>query len=233
MLNRLFIPPRLIGRTAELQQISQILSQDGDFLLVGSSGIGRRTLIHAAAHQAKARVLEIDCLRTTSGSRLLRLLADSLLDAFWQSAELNLIEEWSRAYPIVLEHRESQRPRLVWHGSAQQEWIVLQTLLALPQKLAEWLDCRVVIVFLNFPHIRSWDRSGTWEDYLRQEIQQQSRVSYALVSTAPEAAWVQDNQLPVIALGPLDDQTMTEWIVPAMAEAGLRFDPDSGAIDLF
>jgi hypothetical protein len=62
----------------------------------------------------------------------------------------------------------------------------LKGLLALPQQLAEWFDCQVVIMFYNFPHIRSWDRQGKWETHLRQEIQRQSRVSYALVATVAE-----------------------------------------------
>lgn len=233
MVNRLFISQRLIGRTEELRQISQILLEDGDFLLIGSSGIGRRTLIHAAAHQAKARVLEIDCLRTTSDSRFLRLLADSITEAFSQPLELATIDRWSATQPFVLEQSETQRPRLVWQTVARKEWSLLQSLLTLPQILAEAFDCRVVIVFLNFPHIRSWDRSGQWEDYLRQEIQRLSRVSYALVSTILEEAWVQDSNLPVVTLGPLDDETMKDWIVPAMATEGLKFDPISQALDLF
>ncbi len=232
-MNHRFLPQRLIGRHAELQQMSRILSEDGDVLLVGAPGIGRRTLIHAAAVQIGARVLEIDCLRTTSTSRFLTLLADSIVEGFAHPAELALIEQWSTSHPFVLERSETQRPRLTWYSSSNQEWALLQDLLALPQSMAERLDCRVVIVFLNFPHIRSWDRTGKWEGYLRQEIQQQSRVSYALVSTVPDEAWVQENHLPVIALGLLDDESMKSWLIPAMATEGLQFDTESEAIDRF
>ena len=233
MVNHRFLPQRLIGRTAELQTLRQILLEDGDLWLVGAPGIGRRTLLHTAATQIGARVLEIDCLRTTSTSRFLRLLADSIVEAFAHPAEFALLEQWSSTRPFVLERSETQRPRLVWYSSSSQEWSLLQSLLELPQSIAERLDCRVVIVFLNFPHIRSWDRTGKWEGYLRQEIQQQSRVSYALVSTVPDVAWVQENHLPVIALELLDNDTMKSWLIPAMAEEGLAFDAESQAIDRF
>jgi hypothetical protein len=177
-------------------------------------------------------VLEIDCLRTTDANRFLRLFADSILEVFSSPEELVLIQQWSHQHPFVLEQSLSHRPRLVWHGTSGKEWALFQTLLDLPQLLAEWLDCRVVIVFLNFPHIRSWDRKGKWEDYLRQEIQHQSRVSYALVAAVVEA-WVQQSDLHVISLSPLDDQTMQSWIVPAMQAEGLQFEPESQALDLF
>jgi hypothetical protein len=232
MVNRLFISQRLVGRETELGQISQILTEDGDFLLVGAPGIGRRTLIRAAAQQVGVKVLEIDCFRTTSANRFLRLLADSILEAFSNPAELGFIQQWSTQQPLVLEQNLSQRPRLVWHLSDGKEWALFQALLALPQLMAEWLGCRVVIVFLNFPHIRSWDRDGKWENYLRQEIQQQSRVSYALVTTVVEP-WAQQSNLHIIALAPLNDQTMRAWVVTAMAAEGLQFDQDSQALDLF
>lgn len=232
MVNIFFVPQRLIGRETELRQISEILIKDGDFSVVGAPGIGRRTLIYAAAQQVGAKVLEIDCFRSTNATRFLRLFADAMMEVFAKPNELALIQQWSTEQPIVLEQVVAQRPRLVWHETPDKEWQLFQTLLALPQLMAEWLDCRVVIVFLNFPHIRSWDRNGKWEDYLRQEIQQQSRVSYALVSTVVEP-WVQQSNLPVIALAPLADEVMREWVVSVMAAEGLRFDPDSQALELF
>lgn len=231
MLNSLLNPQRLVGRDTELSKIHQILIKDDDFLLVGAPGIGRRTLIRTAAQKVGARVLEIDCLRTTDANRFLRLLADSLLEVFASSEELALIQQWSNQQPFVLE-QNPHRPRLVWPGVSGKEWQLFQILLALPQLLAEWLDCRVVIVFLNFPHIRSWDRKGKWEDYLRQEIQQQSRVSYALVATVVEP-WAQQSDLHIISLPPLDGRVMQDWIVPAMQAEGLQFDPDTQALDLF
>ncbi|HEY9647611.1 MAG TPA: AAA family ATPase, partial [Chroococcidiopsis sp.] len=226
-----FIPTALISRRVELQHISQILQQDGDFLVVGAPGTGRHTLIRAAAQQVGARMIEIDCLRSTSANRFLRLLADGFTEAFPQPKELARIEEWSGDHALFLEHLgANHRPRLTWQAAAGKEWGLFQTLLALPQRMAEWLDCRVVIVFQNFPHIRSWDRSGKWEHYLRQEVQRQSRVSYALVTTVAEP-WVQDSHhLQVIPLAPLDNSDLEPWIVAAMTEVGFEFDRESQAL---
>jgi hypothetical protein len=231
MVTSLFTPQYLIGRAPELRRISQILIEDDDFLLVGAPGIGRRTLIRAAAQQVGANVIEIDCLRTTSANRFLRLLADSIVDSFSSPTALALLEQWTHSHPLVLE-QTAPRSRLVWHVPPGKEWQLFQTLLALPQMMAEWLNCRVVMVFLNFPHIRSWDRTGKWEEYLRQEIQQQSRVSYALVATVAEP-WAQSSDLPIISLAPLDDATMQSWIVTAMATEGLQFDRETQALQLF
>src|SRR5512139_4085702 len=100
MVNSLFNPQRLVGRETELEQIHRILTEDGDFLLVGAPGIGRRTLIRAAAQKVGARVLEIDCLRTTDANRFLRLLSDSLLEVFSNPKELALIQQWSNQHPF-------------------------------------------------------------------------------------------------------------------------------------
>ncbi|MBD3884626.1 ATP-binding protein [Phormidium tenue FACHB-886] len=231
-MQSLFNAQRLVGREAELCQISQILAEDGDCLLVGAPGIGRRSLIRAAAQQTQARVIEIDCFRTTSAARFLRLLADGIIEVFSSPTELALIQQWSHEHPLVLEQRVLQHPRLVWHLAADDEWGLLQTLLALPQLMAEWLGCRVVIVFLNFPHVRSWDRTGNWQAYLQQKIQQQSRVSYALVATVVEP-WVQQSDLHIISLAPLNAEIMKSWIVTMMAAEGLQFDSATQALNLF
>lgn len=231
MVLKPFIPQFLIGREVELATICEIFAEDGDLLLVGAPGIGRRTLLRAAAQKVGARIIEIDCLRTTSPGRFLRLLADSITAVFTNSAERLLLQRWSIDQPIVIE-QTAQAAHLVWHTAAGKNWALLQTLLSLPQWLAEQLDCRVVIVFQNFPHIRSWDRSGQWEAYLQQEIQRQSQVSYALVATVAEP-WVQDSHLQMITLSPLEDEALQSWLIPALASEGLWFDSDSQGLNLF
>jgi hypothetical protein len=228
-----FIPEQLIGRQAELQQVCQILAADGDLLLAGVPGSGRRTLLRFAAAAVGSRIVEIDCFRATDSDRFLQLLAEGILTTFQSPAELALIQRWSRDRPMFLEPRASGRPRLTWHAPAAKDtWSEFQSLLTLPQALAEWLNCRVITVFLNFPHIRSWDRSGKWQDYLRQEIQRQSRVSYALIATVAER-WVQHSNLQVVFLPPLQAADLQAWAKAAMATVGLQFDPDTEALALF
>jgi hypothetical protein len=232
MVGNLFTPNVLVGRQAELQQVCQILDADEDLLLAGIPGSGRRTLIRYAAAAVGSRVIEIDCLRATDNDRFLRLLAEGIMLAFQTTAERTLIQRWSVNQPIVLEPSTTGGTRLTWHSSTKAEWALFQSLLALPQAMAEWLNCRVVIVFLNFPHIRSWDRSEKWQTYLRDEIQQQSRVSYALIATVAER-WVQHSNMQVVFLGPIQDGELCLWVKEVMARVGLKFEPENQALALF
>lgn len=232
MVSHPFIPQALVGREPELAKICQILAADGDFLLVGAPGTGRRTLLRQAVHITQARLLEIDCLRSTSASEFLRGLATSLTDGFATPENLAWLQKWSLDQPLVLEPAANGRMRFTWHQPAGKEWPLFEALLGLPQQLAEALDCRIVLMFQNFPHIRSWDRQGKWEAHLRQEIQQQSRVSYALMATVAEP-WVYASGLAVVHLLPLSDAVITPWVIEAMAREGLTFNPDDQALDLF
>ncbi len=232
MMNTLFVPNALIGRETEFQQIHQILLQDGDFLLVGAPGAGRRMLLGEAASAANARMLEIDCLRSTSANHFLRMLANSITDCFTSPEEISLLQTWSIPHPLTVELSPAGKAQLIWHLPAGKEWSLFERLLTLPQVMSEQLDCRVVMVFQNFPHIRSWDRKGKWEVYLRQEVQRHSRVSYALVSTVAEP-WVYASKLEVIHLLPLSDEAMARWLAETMSAEGLIVDSEDGAIALF
>ncbi|MBE9136355.1 ATP-binding protein [Nodosilinea sp. LEGE 07088] len=228
----MFVSQSLVCREAELQQICTLLRQDRDFVVTGISGSGRRTLIRRAARQVGSRCLEIDFLRCRNAGQFLRFLADGLIHTFSEPDELAQIQQWSLDQPLTLDKTLSSQGRLVWPIPSGKDWALFEGLLALPQQLAEGLDCQVVIIFHNFPHIRSWDRQGKWETHLRQEIERQSRVSYALVATVAEP-WMLASQLPVISLAPLSDEELHPWIISSMATAGLKFDPDSRALELY
>lgn len=230
MMNDTFKPQGLIGRQAELEQICAILAADQDLMLTGVTGSGRRSLIRHAAQQIGARVLEVDCLRATTSSRFLELLAEGMLHIFATPEERTLIEQWACAYPLQLEQPTAYQARFVWQVSLDDEWLILQALLKLPQVIAEQLSGRVVFVFQNFPHIRSWDRTGRWESYLRQEIQRQNRVSYVVLATTPED-WVEGSEVQLVSLLPLQHQELETWVVEAMAAEGLKFEGD--ALELF
>ncbi len=225
MSANLFAIEHLVGRQAELNQVSQVLATDGDLLIAGVPGSGRRTLVRYAAERVDARIIEIDCLRATDSDRFLHLFAEGLLQAFESAAERSLIQQWSAQQPIRLEHTGTEM-QFVWQEASTDKWMLLETLLGLPQTLAEWLMCRVVIVFQNFPHIRSWDRSQQWENYLRQEIQRQPQVSYAFIATVAES-WVQQSELQVVLLGPLKSEDLQPWLEKVMATHGITFEPEA------
>jgi len=227
-----FVPQSLMCRKAELDVVAGLLQRDSDFVVTGVPGIGRRSLIRDAAKQVGCRCLEIDFLRCRNAGQFLRFLADGLTRAFDQPHELAKIQQWSLNQPLTLDQTLASQVRLVWPTSSGKEWPLFTGLLTLPQHLAEWLDCQVVIVFHNFPHIRSWDRRGKWEIHLRQEIQRQNRVSYALVATVAEP-WMEASQLPVIPLAPFHSDELRAWMSQSMALAGLTFEADSQALDLY
>ncbi len=231
MLNP-FMPESLMSRETELRRVCALVKQDRDFVVTGVPGIGRRTLIRNAAKRLGARWLEIDFLRCRNAGQFLRFLADGLVNAFTEPHELANIQQWSLNQPLSFDQSLSSQPRLTWPPASGKEWPLFEGLLSLPQHLAEALDCQVIIGFHNVPHIRSWDRQGKWESHLRQEIQRQSRVSYALVATVAEP-WMTASHLPVIALTPLSDAALEHWVVNALAKTGLTFDPDSQALELF
>ncbi|HEY9827599.1 MAG TPA: ATP-binding protein [Stenomitos sp.] len=224
-----FKPQYPIGRQLEIEQISQVFANDGDLMLTGVAGSGRRTLIRHGAQVAGARVVEIDCLRATTSERFLTLLADALLHAFLEVSERQLIETWAQKRAIEFFYA-GESVSLSWDISQTPAWTVFQDLLTLPQWLAEQLKSRVVFVFQNFPHIRTWDRTNAWEAYLRQEIQRQSRVSYVIIATIPES-WAQSCHLQVMTLTPLSRPLLSDWVTQVMAEQGVQFKPE--ALDLY
>jgi hypothetical protein len=232
MINNPFLPQRLVGRQTELEQISQILLADGDLLIAGVAGSGRRTLVKWAAQKAGARVITLDCLRATDGDRFLKLLAEGLMSTFDHPKELTKLQNLLKDQPVTFELTEQSKPRIIWKLSSIGIWNLFQNLLSVPQQMAEWLDCRVALVLHNFTHIRSWDRKGEWEEYLRREIQLQSRVSYILIATVPEP-WMHKLSLSVVELSPLSNTELCEWLEPTMKEKGLKFDSQTTALQLF
>lgn len=226
------LPLELVGRTDELAQIVQILMGQGNCLVTGVPGSGRRTLIRTAVRQVDALLLEIDCLRATSTHQFLRVVADRITTTFVDQKALVLMQAWSLDHPLTLEATVPERARFVWHVAPGQEWDLFQALLDLPQFLAQGLDSAIVVVFQNFTHLRAWDRQGQWETYLSQAVQRQNRVSYVLVTTMAEA-WVHDQALQVIQLPPLTDAELQPWMITEMASSGLKFDPETRALQLF
>lgn len=234
-------PLDLFGRQAQFQRITQVLAQDGDLLIAGVSGSGRRTLVRRAATVVGARILEVDCIRVTHGQRFVQLLCESIDQTFQSAAERAVIQQWIKydaAESFVLQDLGSGRQRLkpLQADSQKHLWRAFETLLNLPQVLAQSLGRRVVLILQSFPHIRSWDRNGAWETFLRQEIKRQTQVSYVLVATIAETITHQtqtSNSLEIVQLFPIADDIVAAWVQEVLRVQGLTFDPRSQALELF
>lgn len=234
-------PFELVGRQGQFQRISQVLARDGNLLIVGVPGSGRRTLVRRAAQEVGVKILEIDCIRVTDGQRFVQLLCEIIDQTFISATALSLIGELiedKAAELFVLKDEGSGRQRLkaIRAQSQEQQWRVFEGLLVLLQRLAESSGERVVLILESFPHIRSWDRHGVWEKLLRKELERQTQVSYVLVATIAEASiYPQEpgNNLEIVQVAPLADDVVAAWATEVLHTEGLKFDLRSLALEIF
>ncbi len=227
-------PLEVIGRSAQFQRVVEILAADGDLLIAGVPGCGRRTLVRRAALEVGAIVLEVDCIRATDGERFVQLLGETV-----SQFEQELIQEWivkSGEFFVFNPEASGGRLKLLRSLSQKQLWQAFEMLLHLPQHLAESMGKRVVLILQGFPHIRSWDRNGLWETTLRREIKQQTQVSYVLIATIAETSSHADETtypLEIVYLAPLADEVLAVWAREVLHAEGLTFDARSPALELF
>ncbi|MBK1986485.1 ATP-binding protein [Sphaerospermopsis aphanizomenoides BCCUSP55] len=224
---------QLIGRSLEFQRIVEILAQDGDLLITGVPGSGRRTLVRVAAQEVSAVVLEIDCIRATDGERFLQLLAEAIN----QNWEAKKIETWvnQTASDFFIFNAESKL-KLLHYLNQKQLWQAFIILLELLQIMAADLNQRVVLILQSFPHIRSWDRNSLWESTFRREVKANPNVSYVLLATIAETSHHQDDSnypLEAIQLAPLAKDVLALWAREILHTENLKFDPHSRALQIF
>ncbi|WP_017655670.1 ATP-binding protein [Fortiea contorta] len=225
-------PVQLIGRSAEFEHIVEVLAQDGDLLITGVPGSGRRTLVRNAAQEAGARVLEIDCIRATDGKRFVQLLAAEI-NQNWHSVQLQNWIERNASEFLSFEPEGKLKP---WPNLGENEiWRTFEILLDLLQIMAVALNQRVVVILHSFPHIRSWDRYGLWEVTLRRDIKAQTHVSYVLIATIAETNYQDENNYPLetLQLPPLDRDVLALWAREVLHTQQLKFDSRSTALQLF
>lgn len=234
-------PLELIGRTAEFQHLVKVLSQDGDLLITGVPGSGRRTLVRGAAKEVGAIALEIDCIRATDGERFVQLLAEAIS----QNCEPATIQGWIAQNAVEffsfhpqgkLKLLRSLPPGRSPSLNQKQLWQAFEILLNLPQLMAVSSNQRVILILQSFPHIRSWDRNGLWEATLRREVKAQTHVSYILIATIAETSNHGDETnypLETIQLAPLAKDVLAVWAREMLHTQGLKFDSRSQALQLF
>ncbi|MGH1393729.1 MAG: ATP-binding protein [Trichormus sp.] len=226
-------PLQLIGRSIEFQRVVEVLAQDGDLLITGVPGSGRRTLARGGAQEVGAVVLEIDCIRATDGERFLQLLAEAISQS-WEAAKIQAWVEKNAQEFLIFD--AENKLKVVRRLSQKQLWQAFELLLKLPQIIAEDLQQRVVLILHSFPHIRSWDRNSLWEMTFRQKINQDSDVSYVLIATIAEKSnYLDENNHPLetIQLPPLANDVLAMWAREILHTAGLTFDSRSQALQIF
>lgn len=228
-------PLELIGRSAQFQRIVEVLAEDGDLLIAGVPGSGRRNMVRGAALEVGAFTLEIDCIRATDGERFVRLLAEAVSQNF----DVKLIEEWidKIAFEVLAFYEERGTRKLQLRSlNPKHVWQAFQLLIEFPQQVAERLNKRVVVILEGFPHIRSWDKNCLWEGTLRREINLQSRVSYVLIATIAEASThAEETNYPIetMQISPLPSEVLGVWARGLLHAEGLTFDSRSHALQLF
>ncbi|TAE56866.1 MAG: ATP-binding protein [Nostocales cyanobacterium] len=224
---------QLIGRSKEFQFIIDILARDGDLLITGVPGSGRRTLVKVAAQEVGAVVLEVDCIRATDGERFLQLL----LEAISQNWQAQKMESWveEKASDFFSFNSESKL-KLLHSLDQKQLWQAFTSLLDLLQIMANDLNQRVVLILQSFPHIRSWDRNNLWESTFRQEVKNHPHVSYVLLATIAETSHHQDDSIysiETMQLAPLSKDVLALWAREILHTENLKFDPHSQGLQIF
>ncbi len=227
-------PLELFGRQTQFQQIIKTLARDGDLLIAGVPGSGRRTLVRRAAAEIGAKTLDIDCIRATNSQRFLQLFCEGANKALKSETALSIVKKWIETEAGELFDRTSKgeiEPKPI--ALTTEQWLAFKLLIQLPQQVAESVDRQVVTIFHGFPHIRSWDRQNKWEKFLREEIKSQTAVSYVLVATIGEIGSIAEDNLEIVQLHPLPDNVVAAGVQDILRREGITFDPRSKSLDIF
>jgi hypothetical protein len=254
-------PLELIGRSAQFQRIVEVLAEDGDLLIAGVPGSGRRNMVRGAALEVGAVILELDCIRCTDGERFVQLLAETISQNF----DIELIQDYVNKnaseffsfvaednLPIETEKNSHTNPhklvrieqlndsglklKIKRQMNPKQIWQAFQILIELPQQLAELLNKRVVVILESFYHIRSWDKNGLWEATVRREIHRQTHVNYVLIANIAEAISRTDEgsyPFETLQIFPIASDILALWARTILHAEGLTFESKSKALQLF
>ncbi|WP_287127602.1 hypothetical protein [Candidatus Cyanaurora vandensis] len=202
-----------LERPALREHTSQYLSKDGNLLLLGVPGSGRRQFIERAVTDIQGTVLYLDCLRATDRVRFVGLLAQSFLAGFGDYvAGLAWVGQHLPHNQVQIDPRTRQL-NLVCTTTRTLEQDFL-TLLDLPQAVARHRQQRVIVFLNNFVHLGSWDRDESWQAQLRRHLDELPDANYVLgygLGSGPDLAITTDNNYEIVKLMPLETQLVARW----------------------
>lgn len=218
-LDRLEITERL----REFNKIVELVATDEDLLITGAPGSGRSNLIQRVSETIGAFVIEIDCIRATSDASFVKLLAYAAIESMKlvdSSTTENLFEQNE-----VDERENICGCKQIDLLTAQFESNVEATFKLIISRIENFSleqNKRTIIVLKQLSHIRSWDRSLEWEQYVRKEIKENPTVSYIVLETVAEIENKRRNKLvkhvyeqhttDIVEIKPLRRSAVTFWL---------------------
>jgi hypothetical protein len=239
-----------IGHVEETNRIIELVEKDCDVLLTGVPGSGRYALIQRSAEGARAALVGIDCIRATNCRKLVDLFLESTLSAFSDSPDAykvlssRLLSALDNGKPFR-SHQDSASSRVSLVDKADDSLCLsaLQTILNIIGQVAIAQKIRIIVVFKQISHIRSWDRKLEWEELLRLEIYKHPQVSYVILETVAELEEMKKKEnisrlyeftpVEVVKLAPLPDAIVTSWLRKSLIDANLVLSPDGSALKSF
>jgi hypothetical protein len=238
------------GHIHEFYSVINCFQEDEDLLITGVPGSGRYTLVTQAIKKIGARLIEIDCIKATSELNLINLLIKNIYKAFGKRYEDTINQKLSK----ILENKEIIKKyssindisivQILPETNSNLLWETFKLIVNLPEQIIENPKDRVVIFLNQISHIRSWDRRkkslNGWEEYLRNQINQNEQVSYLILETVSELEELESDitdgmnyykafpncPVKVIQLKPLHNYSIMNWISNTLNKSDLNITKD-------
>jgi hypothetical protein len=220
----------MIGRQKELVAVIECLNSDEDIWIFGAPGNGRGSLVYRAAEYIGATVLEIDCMRAKNSETLFGIMSDQLKQKFGTFVEKIVGDDFFNSILDLKKKESSEEKKLMLKEAFKK-------LITIFQEIAESLNTRIVILFHGFEHIYIWDKNRDdreWEFLLREEVKLQTKVSSVFIGTGyPKLNQNNKKSAKIIALRPLDQETLKIWVRGFVREKGLNFGTNEESMNEF
>lgn len=236
-------PIEMVGRQDELNEIIRTLKNDEDLYLTGAPGSGRYSLIRQASKEVNAALLPINCVRARDGASFVRLFIREIFCSFGVKHRNLILQKLicinSSCQDDIFIVRDREDVPILMNGNLDKEslWLVFNHVISSIQEIINDVGGRSVILLNQFSHIRSWDRTGKWEEFLTDKVKCDPGVSYIILGTVAEEysnlIVNNDNSIKLLELRPLPRHIIMAWARQELHLNHLSFDFMDGAHDLF